>query len=372
VSESNLYNQGLERFAMGDLAGAARLWLAALVESPDHPQLRAYLDHVRAVQPALVASIEAEAGLAGPGAAPAGGATARTPQAPLSIPEYAAGATPAPPALAPIPVAVTLLRGSSRARPAGAPTAGASTPAAPTRAAPAATATAAPATAATTTAATGPAAPGVPANPAPVAPSPLTRSGFVIPAPPPVARPSATKGQPAPASAPAAAADDTDPWRDEESPGAPMQVSSPGPALSIVEATRGPTDARRIDLGPMLERLRTLVSLDNFTGPLELARQILRHVPDHPEAKSAHARSQSRLSTMYGSRIGRLDAVPRVRVQPREVIWLDLDHRAGFVLSQVDGQSTFEEILELTGMERLETMRILADLVGKGIIDASR
>lgn len=355
MSDSSLYNQGLERFAMGDLDGAARLWLAALVETPDHPQLRAYLDHVRAVQPALVASIEAEAGLAGAAAGPAAGAPAsaaarHAPAAPLSIPEYAAPASPAPPALAPIPIPMpaTLLRGSSRARQGRAPPA------------------AAPAT---------PAPVPAPMALVPVAPAPLTavHSGFVIPAPPPVARPSATKGQPAPAPAPGAAVESSsDPWRDEHSPMAPMQVTSLGPALSIVEATRASADARRVDVAPMLERLRTLVSLDNFTGTLELARQILRHVPEHPEAKSAYERSQSRLSTMYGSRIGRLDAVPRVRVQPREVIWLDLDHRAGFVLSQVDGQSTFEDILDLTGMERLETMRILADLVGKGIIDAPR
>ena len=334
---------------MGDLDGAARLWLAALVETPDHAQLRAYLDHVRAVQPALVASIEAEAGLAGAAAGPAAGAAAkRAAAAPLSIPEYAAPApaTPAPPALAPIPVPMPagLLRGAYAARPGRGAPAGGSPVAAPMAM--------------------------VPVAPAPLVP---THSGFVIPAPPPVARPSATKGQPAPAPPPGAPVESsTDPWRDEQSPMAPMQVSSRGPALSIVEATRTSPDARRVDVAPMLERLRTLVSLDNFTGTLELAQQILRQVPEHAEAKSAYERSQSRLSTMYGSRIGRLDAVPRVRVQPREVIWLDLDHRAGFVLSQVDGQSSFEEILELTGMERLETMRILADLVGKGIIDVPR
>ena len=38
------------------------------------------------------------------------------------------------------------------------------------------------------------------------------------------------------------------------------------------------------------------------------------------------------------------------------------------VLAQIDGVSTFEDIIELTGMERLESFRILAHLVEQGVI----
>ena len=80
------------------------------------------------------------------------------------------------------------------------------------------------------------------------------------------------------------------------------------------------------------------------------------------------ARCRERLSTMYRAKLGDLHAVPAVRVPPGEVIWLDLDHRSGFVLAQVDGASSYEEIVELAGMEPLETMRILCDLLEKGAI----
>jgi hypothetical protein len=71
---------------------------------------------------------------------------------------------------------------------------------------------------------------------------------------------------------------------------------------------------------------------------------------------------------MYESKLGDLAAVPDVKVPPDQVIWLDLDHRSGFILAQVDGTSTFEELIELTGMDRLEALRIMAQLVQKGVI----
>ena len=45
-----------------------------------------------------------------------------------------------------------------------------------------------------------------------------------------------------------------------------------------------------------------------------------------------------------------------------------LDHRAGFVLSQVDGFLSFEDICDLSGMSRLQTLRTLALLLDREII----
>ena len=46
-------------------------------------------------------------------------------------------------------------------------------------------------------------------------------------------------------------------------------------------------------------------------------------------------------------------------VRDEQVISLDLHHRSGFILAQVDACSTFEELIELTGMDRLEALRIM-------------
>ena len=49
-------------------------------------------------------------------------------------------------------------------------------------------------------------------------------------------------------------------------------------------------------------------------------------------------------------------------------MWLNLDHRAGFVLSQIDGTMTIDDIYALSGLSRLDTAKILAELVEQGVI----
>jgi hypothetical protein len=52
-----------------------------------------------------------------------------------------------------------------------------------------------------------------------------------------------------------------------------------------------------------------------------------------------------------------------------EVIWLNLDHRAGFVLSLVDGRMSFDEILSVSGLELTDGMRILVQLLQEKVIE---
>lgn len=52
-----------------------------------------------------------------------------------------------------------------------------------------------------------------------------------------------------------------------------------------------------------------------------------------------------------------------------EIAGMSLDHRAGFLLSMFDGMMTFEDILDVSMMPRLETMTLLAELLEKQVID---
>ena len=45
---------------------------------------------------------------------------------------------------------------------------------------------------------------------------------------------------------------------------------------------------------------------------------------------------------------------------------LDLDQRSGFVYSFLDGASSIEDIIDVSGVPRLEVLRILDDLVAAG------
>jgi hypothetical protein len=114
----------------------------------------------------------------------------------------------------------------------------------------------------------------------------------------------------------------------------------------------------------MVDRL----SLGNFSGALELAELILRKDPANEEASRIAEESREKLLHMYTARIGSLERVPQVAIPAEQLRWLSLDHRAGFVLSLIDGFSNVEMILDISGMTHFDALRILCELQEQKII----
>jgi hypothetical protein len=69
------------------------------------------------------------------------------------------------------------------------------------------------------------------------------------------------------------------------------------------------------------------------------------------------------LQQAYELAVGRLDAVP---AHGRLVG--ELDPRGAFLLSRIDGMSSADDLLEVSGMPRLEALRLLAQLLRRGAI----
>ena len=113
---------------------------------------------------------------------------------------------------------------------------------------------------------------------------------------------------------------------------------------------------------------RELVALNDFSGAMELLGKILARKPQDEEAQKLHATCEENLTQMYESKLGAMDRVPRVVLPPDEIIWLNLDPRAGFVLAQIDGGVTFEDLYAICGLQRLDTARILSQLLEEGVV----
>jgi tetratricopeptide (TPR) repeat protein len=117
-----------------------------------------------------------------------------------------------------------------------------------------------------------------------------------------------------------------------------------------------------------LEGARELFALGDFSGSLEMIERILRVDPTHAEARAYLRQNESTLVAMYESKLGPLSSLPRLAIHAEEVMWLNLDHRAGFLLAQVDGTVSFDDLFSLSGLPRLDTARILASLLAEGVI----
>jgi tetratricopeptide (TPR) repeat protein len=117
-----------------------------------------------------------------------------------------------------------------------------------------------------------------------------------------------------------------------------------------------------------MQAAKELFALGDFTGSLELIEKILQIDPNHGSARDYLRQNEATLIAMYESKLGPLVGVPRLAIKPEEVMWLNLDHRAGFLLAQIDGSVDYEALFALSGLPRLDTARILANLIADGVI----
>jgi hypothetical protein len=143
------------------------------------------------------------------------------------------------------------------------------------------------------------------------------------------------------------------------------QAPSGGDGLRAPRPERGGDE-----LSVWMRGASELVALNDFSGALDLAAKILSRDPSHAGAQQVQATCEENLIQMYESRLGSMERRPRVAIKPDEVIWLNLDPRAGFVLAQIDGEVSFEDLYAICGLSRLDTARILSQLLEEGVIAA--
>ena len=186
------------------------------------------------------------------------------------------------------------------------------------------------------------------------------------------------------AQAPKPAADPPPPKKKTGPPPPPPSPWDEGPSLAIPQAEmtgEGGNGAWSIHKDKVaaetisddetqvwMRGARELVALNDFSGALELLNKVLDRKPNDADAQKLHQSCEHNLTLMFESKIGSMDARPRVAIPPDEVIWLNLDPRAGFVLAQIDGEVSFEDLYAICGLKRLDTARILCQLLEEGVV----
>jgi tetratricopeptide (TPR) repeat protein len=161
-------------------------------------------------------------------------------------------------------------------------------------------------------------------------------------------------------------------WDQRSNPGIKLEaVVGQDRALDLISSDskvgRSP-EARKEEIRAILRGARDLLDLDDHSGAMELILKAQDIAPDDPEVILMRERSEKTLLIMFESKLGKPETIPRVLLKDDEIIWLNLDHRAGFVLAQIDGTVSFDDLFSVSGMSRIDTARILAQLVEEGVI----
>jgi hypothetical protein len=141
---------------------------------------------------------------------------------------------------------------------------------------------------------------------------------------------------------------DLDPEAIEDAP-----VSEPAP-ISLVDRAR---------------EMRALFEANNYSSALVLADSVLTSDPNHAEARRCADACRAVLADKYLARLGGPRVIPRVAMSPDQICALALDHRAGFLLSFIDGAMSIDEVLDVSSMLALEALRIMYELREQGAIE---
>ena len=141
------------------------------------------------------------------------------------------------------------------------------------------------------------------------------------------------------------------------------EVARSGPPPPVLIPSE-PASHRDAEISEMKDRY----AMGDFTGALVVAEGLLELNADDTDAQRYARSCRDVLTQMYTARLGALNQRVRVAVPGDQIRWLSLDHRAGFVLSLIDGSSTVEELLDISGMNRLDALRILYTLFDQRVI----
>ena len=135
---------------------------------------------------------------------------------------------------------------------------------------------------------------------------------------------------------------------------------SPAPATFDEESTT----VTRPRMRRALLRPSEVCSESSFEKALAFARSFPADANEQTEARESAIRAEAK----FLQRIGPLDGKPRVLIGNAELYALSLDHRAAFVLSQIDGQTSYESLMDLTAMPPFETLAVIDRLLELGVI----
>src|SRR5207302_3284581 len=147
------------------------------------------------------------------------------------------------------------------------------------------------------------------------------------------------------------------PWDDGPSMALPQEPPAPGSteeaggAWSIHQEPLPVPPGEDDELSAWVAGAGELVALNDFSGAMELLAKILARNPQDAEAQRLHATCEENLIQMCESKLGAMDRIPRVVLPPDEIIWLNLDPRAGVVLAQLDGSVRFEDLYLSCGLQ---------------------
>jgi hypothetical protein len=130
-----------------------------------------------------------------------------------------------------------------------------------------------------------------------------------------------------------------------------------------------PDDRLRRRIFGFIDRADVEMRRERYSVAVIAADLAMSEGPDSAIAQKLIHQRHALLLEVFRRFLGDLERVPAVALPMHEISMQELDHRTAFLLSRIDGTLSFEDILDISGMPRLEALRYLCRLRLQGILE---
>ncbi|MEE2830707.1 MAG: hypothetical protein VX498_16085 [Myxococcota bacterium] len=148
----------------------------------------------------------------------------------------------------------------------------------------------------------------------------------------------------------------------------PAHKAEPAPVRPPPEPDEG--DSVITDVELLLLGAQEAEDEGELEQALDRVEQVLKREPDHLDAANLAEDLRRRLADTYRAAFEPLDAVPYLRATDASILELSLDPIGGFLISQIDGEITVEELLTILGtFDEFRVLSALHFFLENGIIE---
>jgi hypothetical protein len=134
------------------------------------------------------------------------------------------------------------------------------------------------------------------------------------------------------------------------------------------DPAESPSERTRRRVGELIDRACQASVAGSHSTAIVALDLALSEDPGSAITQKLLHRHQPAILDVYQRYLGDLDRRPHLAMPMHELSGEKLDIRAAFLLSRIDGNLSFEEILDVSGMQRAEAFRHLANLLLRGIL----
>jgi len=121
--------------------------------------------------------------------------------------------------------------------------------------------------------------------------------------------------------------------------------------------------------GALVKEAQVLMRRDDFASAFDLLAGAAGPETGGIEYQAVLDLARSRLYERYCERVGDLARVPRLCGEPAALTRYNLPPDAGFVLSMIDGQTSLDDLVALSGMDSFDALHTLNGLLDAGLVE---